>query len=84
MKAAVVKVNAKYQITIPKSVREKLKVKVGDRLLLDVQEGMILLIPEPKSYANHLQGLHAEIWKGVDVKEYLDGEREAWQKTASE
>jgi AbrB family looped-hinge helix DNA binding protein len=78
MKAAVVKVNAKYQITIPKSVREKLRVKAGDRLLLDVQDGIIILLPEPKGCADYLQDLHGEIWKGVDVKRYLEGEREAW------
>ena len=78
MPAAVVKLNAKYQITIPKSVREKLKVKAGDRLLLDVQDGVMVLIPEPKRYADYLQGLHGEIWKGVDVKKYLNREREAW------
>jgi len=31
MSTVVVKVNAKNQITIPKSVRERLKVKIGDR-----------------------------------------------------
>ena len=73
-----VKVSAKYRIAIPRSAREKLKIKVGDRLLLDVQDGIIILIPEPKRYADQLQGLHNEIWKGVDVKKYLDGERKAW------
>jgi AbrB family looped-hinge helix DNA binding protein len=68
-----VKVSAKYRIAIPRSAREKLKIKVGDRLLVDVQDGIIILIPEPKRYADHLQGLHNEIWKGVDVKKYLDG-----------
>jgi AbrB family looped-hinge helix DNA binding protein len=78
------KVNAKYQITIPKSVREKLKIKAGDRLLLDVQDGIIILIPEPRSYADYLQGLHSEIWKGTDAQEYVNAEREAWMNSASE
>ena len=78
MKAAAVKINAKYQITIPKSVREKLKVKAGDRLLLDFQEGVIILVPEPESYTDHLKGLHREIWKDIDVQKYLNSEHEAW------
>ena len=78
MKVPVVKVNAKYQITIPKSVREKLKLKAGDRLLADVQDGMMILIPEPVSYAEKLQGLGREIWKSVDVNRYLAAERAAW------
>jgi AbrB family looped-hinge helix DNA binding protein len=80
MKAAVVKVNAKYQITIPKSVREKLSIKAGDGLLLDVQDGILVLIPEPKSYADSLQGLHREIWESIDVLKYLNRERRAWSK----
>ena len=58
----------------------QLKVKAGHRLLLDVQDGMMVLIPEPKSYANYLQGLHSEIWKGVDIQQYLNGESGAWSK----
>lgn len=78
------KVDAKYQITIPKSVREKLHIHAGDRLLVDVQDSIMVLIPEPASYTDSLQGLHSEIWKDVDVKKYLDGEREARRKSASE
>lgn len=73
-----VKVNAKYQITIPRSVRKKLNIKAGNNILIDVQDGVMVLIPEPKRYADYLQGLHGEIWKGVDVKKYLNREREAW------
>jgi AbrB family looped-hinge helix DNA binding protein len=78
------KVNAKYQITIPKSVREKLKIKAGGCLLLDVQDGIIILIPEPRSYTDYLQGLHSEIWKGTDAQEYVNAEREAWMNSVSE
>ena len=73
------KVNVKYQITTPRSVREKLNIKVGDRLLVDVQDGVMILIPQPKSCTNRLQGLHSEIWKGVDVNKSLDAERKAWK-----
>ena len=62
------KVNVKNQITTPRSVREKLNIKVGDRLLVDVQDGVIILIPQPKSYTNRLQGLQSEIWEGVDIE----------------
>jgi bifunctional DNA-binding transcriptional regulator/antitoxin component of YhaV-PrlF toxin-antitoxin module len=59
-------------------VRKKLNIKKGDRLLVDVQDGAIVLIRQPRRYANYLQGLHSEIWNGVDVQKYLDGERTAW------
>jgi AbrB family looped-hinge helix DNA binding protein len=79
----LVKVNAKYQITLPKAVREKLNIKAGDRLLADVQDRVMVLIPKPGRYTESLKGLHSEIWKNVDVKKYLDEEREAWARSAS-
>jgi AbrB family looped-hinge helix DNA binding protein len=78
-----VKVNAKYRITLPQVVREKLKIKAGDYLLVDVQDGIMVLTPEPKRYANSLRGLHGEIWEGIDVRKYLDDERRAWTNSAS-
>lgn len=77
MSTTSVKVSAKFQISIPQIVRRKLNIKMGDRLLVDVQDGVIVLIPEPKRYADYLQGLHGEIWKGIDVQKYLNGERNA-------
>jgi AbrB family looped-hinge helix DNA binding protein len=38
-----VKVLPKGQITIPKSVRKKLKIDIGDPLLLEEKEGEIIL-----------------------------------------
>ena len=61
MSTTSVKVNSKYRITLPQIVRRKLNIKKGDHLLLDIQDGMIVLIPEPKRYTNYLHGLHGEI-----------------------
>ena len=38
-----VKVLAKWQITIPKKVREKLKIRVGDTMVVEEREGEIVL-----------------------------------------
>ena len=78
MPTAFIKISAKNQITLPKSVCEKLSIKAGDRLLVDVQDGMMVLIPQPQKYSNKLQGLHSEIWENVDVEKYLNDERRAW------
>ncbi len=79
-----VKVNAKNQITVPLVARKKLNIKKGDSLLVDVQDSLIVLMPEPKRYADHLQGLHREIWKDIDVQKYLSGERQAWTNLADD
>ncbi len=38
-------VNRKYQITIPKSIRERLSIKAGDRLLIRLKENKIIIEP---------------------------------------
>lgn len=38
-----VKVLPKWQITIPKNVREKLKIHVGDTIVVEEREGEIVL-----------------------------------------
>lgn len=82
MATTSVKVSSKYQIAVPQMARKKLNIKQGDRLLVDVQDGVIVLIPQPKRYTEYLQGLHGDIWKGVDVEKYLNGERDAWTNSA--
>lgn len=75
---ASVKVNGKHRITLPPAVVKELNIQKGDNLLMDVQDGMVVLMPCPKRYTDHLQGLHGEIWEGVDAQKYIDGEREGW------
>ena len=78
-----VKVSAKYQIAVPQLARKKLNIRKGDQLLVDVQDGVIVMIPQPKRYTDYLQGLHSDIWQGTDGRTYLEGEREAWTNSAS-
>ena len=71
-----VKVSNRYQIAVPQHARRRLKIKSGDRLLVDVQDGMIVLMPEPQNYTQSLAGLHREIWEKTG--DYILGERNAW------
>ncbi len=48
MTTTSVKASAKYQIAAPQMTRKKLNIQKGDRLLVDVQDGVIVLIPQPK------------------------------------
>jgi len=73
-----VKVNKHYQITIPADARRHLGIKSGDRLLVHIQDGMMLLIREPENYTAAMAGLLKEVWNGVDAPDYIDQERETW------
>lgn len=74
-----VKVSGRYQISLPSRARQELNIEAGDRLLVDIQDGMIILIPQPADYVADMSGLHANIWQNVNTAAYLNEEREAWQ-----
>lgn len=76
-----VKVSKKYQIAVPAIARQLLHIKTGDRLLVDIQDGIIVLVPTPENYTKALEGLHHEIWEGVDVQQYITEERNSWAES---
>ncbi len=78
-----VKVSSRYQIVVPRIARERLNIQSGERLLVDVQDGLLILLPQPKNYTAHLAGLHREVWKGLDTDTYLQEERDAWDTSSS-
>jgi hypothetical protein len=41
-----VKVNGRNQITLPRSVLEKLKIKTGNHFPVNIQDGIMILIPQ--------------------------------------
>jgi len=73
-----VKVSNRYQISLPSVARKRLNIRAGDRLLVDIQDGLIVLIPQPNNYAKYLAGLHKGVWQDVDTTEYLEKERVEW------
>lgn len=79
--ALTVKVSPRYQISLPSRARQELKIQAGDRLLVDIQDGMLILLPQPADYVHYLAGLHREIWQDIDTTVYLNEEREAWQES---
>lgn len=80
MQDVAVKVSSRHQIALPSRMRRELDIQPGDRLLVDIQDGMLLLVPEPTDYVTHLAGLHREVWADIDVDDYLREERDAWSE----
>ena len=78
-----VKVSSRYQVVVPRIARERLSIQRGDRLLVDVQDGLLILIPQPQDYVAHMAGLHRDVWADIDTTAYLEEEREAWQDSES-
>ena len=71
-----VKVSSKNQISIPSSARRQLGIEPGDRLVVVIQHGVLMLIPEPVDPVTEIQGLGREIWEGVDAQEYVNSLRD--------
>jgi AbrB family looped-hinge helix DNA binding protein len=76
--ALQVKVSSKHQIAVPAAVRRELAIDAGDHLMVEIQDGVIFLIPEPTDPIEELRGLGREIWDGVDAQDYINGERNGW------
>ncbi len=74
-----VKISSKHQIAVPSAIRKELELEAGDRLLAQVRDGVIVLVPARGSALDQLRGLHREIWEG-DIQAYLDEERDAWDR----
>jgi hypothetical protein len=55
--------------------RTELNIQRGDHLLVDIQDGMLILMLQPENYTERLAGLHKEVWEGVDPERYIHEER---------
>lgn len=56
------KISPKYQVVIPKDVREKLHLKKGQKMSVVAKGGVVHLIPEKplESYKGFLEGINTE------------------------
>ncbi len=84
MTQATVKVSKRHQIVVPRIARERLNIRSGDRLLVDVQGGLLILVPQPRDYTEHLAGLYREVWESLDTAAYLQKERGAWENSGGD
>jgi bifunctional DNA-binding transcriptional regulator/antitoxin component of YhaV-PrlF toxin-antitoxin module len=74
-------IKQRYQTTIPKNIREKAKLGVGDELIWKYDEirDEILVIRKPKCFSDAFWGLGKEIWEKENGDEYVRKERETWE-----
>lgn len=80
---ASVKMSSKNQIVIPREARERLDLRPGDRLSVEVEAGRIVLRKRPREVARALWGLLRGGF-GDDPEAYLAEERRAWGRDDEE
>ena len=69
--------SVKYQVVIPKAIREALRIRPQDSLLFLVDEDTVILRPQPSSFAEAHHGLHRHLWPDPDA--WLEKERGSWK-----
>ena len=78
MDAIPVRVSRKYQIVVPRAVRQALQLRPDDTLLFVVSGDSVILRNRPPSFTEAMRGLHKEIWP-ADPADWLEKERAAWE-----
>lgn len=72
-------VGRRAQVVIPAAIRERLKIKEGDKLRLDVDEaGRIVLTPVSADPLERLMKAGAGVFRGVDPVAYVRELRDEW------
>jgi AbrB family looped-hinge helix DNA binding protein len=66
--------SSKNQIVIPREAREALGLKAGDKLLVVVRGGRVMVLQKPDSHGKALSGLAPRPYP----KGYLRKERGSW------
>jgi AbrB family looped-hinge helix DNA binding protein len=79
-----VKMSSQGQITLPKSVREKVAAEAGTEFMISVVEDermpLVKLYPKPKNWVDWTLGMDKDVWEDVDVDKWLRKERDSWDE----
>lgn len=77
MHAVTARLSSKYQVVIPKQIREILGLGPRDSVLFLVDGGTVILRPQPANFTETLRGLHQDLWPDPDA--WLERERSSWE-----
>lgn len=72
------KVGGRYQVVVPKEIREALNLKPGDYLEVTIVDGAVVMVPQV-SHTLRLFGKHQDVWQGEDAVAHVRRERESWR-----
>jgi AbrB family looped-hinge helix DNA binding protein len=70
-------ISSKYQVVIPRSVREALKLTPKDQLLFLMDGETVILLSRPANFTTAMRGLHKGLWP--DAARQVEEERTAWE-----
>lgn len=74
------RLTSKCQVTVPKEIREALRLSPGNLVHFAIEGGKAVLRPAPDSYARSLKGLGKETWRALGgADRFLRRERDSWK-----
>jgi AbrB family looped-hinge helix DNA binding protein len=71
------RLSTKYQLVLPKEVREALDLQPNDSVLFLIEGNSVYMRPRPQSFTHKLTGLHSHVWNNSD--DWLEKERSTWE-----
>ena len=70
------KLSKKAQLVLPASIRKRLNIRPGDRLILEVEGDRVVLRKAPDSDVDALRQYRSDAWK--DYGQELERDRDKW------
>lgn len=79
---ALSKISRKYQVVIPREVRDQLKLKAGVTIRIQpIDSERAIIMKQPKSYVQALRGVGKNIWQSLGGGDkYIRQERSLWDR----
>jgi AbrB family looped-hinge helix DNA binding protein len=76
----LVKLSKKGQVVIPQEIREKMGIKIGEKLIIFIRGDETVMLT-PQKYAEYTCGLMKGTWGSTkkEVEEYINEERGSWK-----
>lgn len=75
-------IGTKYQIVIPKEVRNKVKgLKPGAKVIVNSTDSKTVEIRKvEENWVERTRGIASEAWKNIDTTKYLENLRNEWDR----
>ena len=77
METIAARLSSKYQVVIPKVVRDRLRLEPRSTILFLIEGETVILRPRPDDFTGTLRGLHQRLWPDPDA--WLEEERSTWE-----
>ncbi|MEW6447817.1 MAG: AbrB/MazE/SpoVT family DNA-binding domain-containing protein [Bacillota bacterium] len=82
MSRSITKISSKRQITVPAAFCKALGIEPGEKVLIEIVEGKLVISPGAKSYTELLSGCLNGVYgtSKEEIEAYIRRERTSWEE----